>query len=177
MLQCLLEKVIVIWHIGESPVKYSGNLEFQLTSTNQQLGDINIYMWLKKEEARTRQKKKKEKKALLVDSIFNLWESRYMKQENSQESSKNELYRRGLESLCFVFSHVWLLVVARMFLDVSVDRHAFRTITPSPFLSTTLDIWGFPFSVPLTPGYMDRARGTSAEIISKSKTFFLKSQR
>lgn len=53
-------------------------------------------MWLKKEEARAKQKKK----ALLVD----LWESRYMKQENSQESSKNELYRPGLES--FVFSHV-----------------------------------------------------------------------
>lgn len=88
MLQCLLEKVIVIWHIGESPVKYSGNLEFQLASTNQQLGDINIYMWLKKEEARARQKKK----ALVVDSIFNLLESRYMKQENSQESSKSTNY-------------------------------------------------------------------------------------
>lgn len=173
MLQCLLEKVIVIWHIGESPVKYSGNLEFQLASTNQQLGDINIYV----AKERGSQSKTTKKKALLVDSIFNLWESRYMKQENSQESSKNELYRPGLESLCFVFSHVWSLVVARMFLDVSVDRHAFRTITPSPFLSTTLYIWGFPFSVPLTPGYMDRARGTSAEIISKSKTFFLKSQR
>lgn len=57
-------------------------------------------MWLKKEEARAKQKKKK---ALLVDRIFNLWESRYMKQENSQESSKNELYRPGLESLALCF--------------------------------------------------------------------------
>lgn len=98
MLQCLLEKVIVIWHIGESPVKYSGNLEFQLASTNQQLGDINIYV----AKERGSQSKTK-KKALLVDRIFNLWESRYMKQENSQESSKNELYRPGLESLALCF--------------------------------------------------------------------------
>lgn len=88
MLQCLLEKVIVIWHIGESPVKYSGNLEFQLASTNQQLGDINIYV----AKERGSQSKTKKKKALVVDSIFNLLESRYMKQENSQESSKSTNY-------------------------------------------------------------------------------------
>lgn len=170
MLQCLLEKVILIWHIGESPVKYSGNLEFQLASTNQQLGDINIYV-AKERASQSKTKKKQQKNALLVDSLFNLWESSYMKQENSQESSKNELYRPGLESLFFVFSHVWSLVVARMFLDVSVDRRAFRTITPSPFLST-IDIWGFSFSVPLTPGYNGSCTRDLSRNIKQVENFF-----
>lgn len=77
----------------------------------------------------------------MVDSIFNLWDSRYMKQENSQESRKSMNYIGQDEKvLLCVFASVSSLVVALMSLDVSVDRHAFRTITPSPLLSTTLDI-------------------------------------